>query len=666
LEAMNYFATEAGQVDLPAFEILAPIPMTGDWAAGQTFRTAALFAEGLINSEQFLLPGYRIKHVFADDQCDESVATDLVLSEISVKDTYIGIGGLGCSESCSRLASFTTSMRLPVVSYACPAPELSEVENFPTLIRLGTPTTGYANMLSKVKDSLQGEAVWNNVFVISGNQVRYGVEAQNQVATLNGGGFTATKLDTTETDFDSMKSTMLNFQEQTNGFARAVFVVGSETFFRKLICASIVAGLKQGITWLSQGTWRDEWWKKTDTSMMFYSQWLVEDSHGKQMKEAFAAFNEAWGEFNSDKAETRKQLHSLYKSEDLAMATGDGSYHVTHGEWHQVYRKEMRDRKYLDAYLINVDGDVIYSVQKNRDFATNVVNSDSALGQVFAAVIAEPGEVAYRNVKSYAQSNGQPAAFFGIGLRNDEGNVVGAYVLRPPLDFEESIEYSQEQCSLEAITAAYEGGLNVGGHGEVIGQEADERMSCVKGHSPRSLMQLLNAHWSTGYPKGDVTTQVAAPFYQDAAHAVDGVCAYAMTVKHLLQQGYSMEQIQKPDEEVYAKFNTYMKTELDFLGASGRWQFEGNDKPANLVLQQIQDGSAKEVGMLYMNKTISVHSVASDDWTRVELDGFQHMWLLSVGLGVIGCCAPFLAGLCIGLKRSRAKRLAKRADDSKV
>jgi len=655
LEASNFFATEAGQVELPAFEILAPIPLTGDWPAGQTFRTAALFAEGLINQEQFLLPGYRIKHVFQDDQCDESVATDVVLSEISVKDTYIGIGGLGCSKSCSRLASFTTSMKLPVVSYGCPAPELSDVETYPALTRLGTVTTGFVDVIKRVKET-QGGAAWTQIYVMSGDEVKYGEETKEQVNIFNGAGLSAEQLSTDGKNFDSMASTMADLKAKTAGEPRVVFVVGSENFFRRLICASIVAGHPNGIVWLSQGTWRSEWWKKTDTSTMFYTQWLKEDTSGKQLKDAFAAFKQTWGEFRSNVADTRKELGQLYTSSEMVRAQGEGAYHVTHGEWHPIFRQMVRERKYYDMYLIDTDGNVVFSEAKRQDFATNIASANGGLSEVFAAAMAKPDEVSLANSKPYAGDGDRKAAFFATGLRDEEGNLVGVYVIRPPLDFEDSVEFTNEECSLEAITAAYEGGLNVGGHGQVIGAAVDERMACFKGHSPRSLMQLVNLHWATGYPKGDVVTQVADPFNADAAHAVDGVCAYAMTVKHMLAQGHSMEQIQKPDNEVYAKINTYMRTELDFLGASGQWKFEGNDKPAALVLHQVQSGFAAEVGMLFTNKTIAVSSVDSSMWTAEKVDGFKHMWILPVLLGFVLCCLPVLAACAIVCKRRSSKQ----------
>ena len=106
-----------------------------------------------------------------------------------------------------------------------------------------------------------------------------------------------------------MKRTMVDFKSRTEDKSRVAFVIGGETFFCKPICASIVAGHKNGIAWVSE-----------DTSAMIYAQWLKEDIHGKQLKEAFDAFKTAWAEFNVDVQETHKALSALYTNEDLAMA----------------------------------------------------------------------------------------------------------------------------------------------------------------------------------------------------------------------------------------------------------------------------------------------------------------------------------------------------------
>jgi len=138
---------------------------------------------------------------------------------------------------------------------------------------------------------------------------------------------------------------------------------------------------------------------------------------------------------------TRQELSSLYKSADLAFASGGADYHVTHGEWHPIFSKMVRERKLGDLYLLDIDGNVLYSVSKATDFATKVA-ADGGLGQAFEAAKAKPNEVSYVNLNAYVPTGGQ-AAFFATGIHDAEGNLVGVYVIRPPAEYEESIEYSQ-------------------------------------------------------------------------------------------------------------------------------------------------------------------------------------------------------------------------------
>ena len=43
-----------------------------------------------------------MQHVFFDDKCDESVASDVVVSAMAAKDTYVAIGGMGCDQVRTR------------------------------------------------------------------------------------------------------------------------------------------------------------------------------------------------------------------------------------------------------------------------------------------------------------------------------------------------------------------------------------------------------------------------------------------------------------------------------------------------------------------------------------------------------------------------------------
>ena len=59
---------------------------------------------------------------------------------------------------------------------------------------------------------------------------------------------------------------------------RQIFVVGPESYFRKMLCASIVVEANTGITWLSQGSWRDGWWKAEDAILDTYRQYVQDDA----------------------------------------------------------------------------------------------------------------------------------------------------------------------------------------------------------------------------------------------------------------------------------------------------------------------------------------------------------------------------------------------------
>ena len=85
-----------------------------------------------------------------------------------------------------------------------------------------------------------------------------------------------------------------------------------------------------------------------------------------------------------------------------------------------------------------MNGEVIYSVFKEPDFATNLRTgefADTGLAQVFekSLTVAE-GEYAVSDFTTYTPSNGAPAAFIGRPLLDDAGKPIGSIVFQLPLD----------------------------------------------------------------------------------------------------------------------------------------------------------------------------------------------------------------------------------------
>jgi len=93
--------------------------------------------------------------------------------------------------------------------------------------------------------------------------------------------------------------------------------------------------------------------------------------------------------------------------------------------------------QFYDVFLFNTEGDLIYSVFKEADFATNFVDGpydDSGLGEVYRkALSAEPGQVISQDFAPYAPSAGAPAAFVATPVANNSGEVIGVFAIQLPI-----------------------------------------------------------------------------------------------------------------------------------------------------------------------------------------------------------------------------------------
>eukprot|EP00930_Biecheleria_cincta_P076959 TRINITY_DN641_c0_g1_i4.p1 TRINITY_DN641_c0_g1~~TRINITY_DN641_c0_g1_i4.p1 ORF type:complete len:2132 (+),score=403.94 TRINITY_DN641_c0_g1_i4:93-6488(+) len=663
-EATTYFSSTTRTTTKVLLEILSPIPLTGDWAGGRTMRVGALLAEALINEDQIILPGYELKHTFFNDQCDPGMSTEIVLGEMASKSTYISFAGAGCSEVCAQSRSVAASIRLPFLSYECPGEELSDTLAYPDLTRMGTVTTPFPQVIRNLADKHD----WSHVFVISGDPSKYREEATKYQDAIGELGLSTEYLYALDSEWNEIESMMNEIKDKTKGKDRVFLVVGTETYFRKLVCASIKAGLRQGITWISQGTWRNEWWKKSSMAASFQRQWIREDTLGNQLRQAFAAFKTSWDGYAATADQTRTALQFIYHEENDP--TSSETYHAVHTQWHPVFRLILADRNYNDLYMFDTAGDLIYSVNKKKDYATNFVNGpwkDSGLGEAFRAAMDKPDEVTFVDRKPSSDDQ----AFFARGIRDRNGKLVGVYAIQVPDVFEKSIEQVQPECTLDAISEAFEGAINIAGLGRPEPEDMGKPLPCFEGHSPSSLMNLLDFHLEKGYPEGDLVTQVRDPYNDIKTHAMDATCALAFTVRHLLSKGFTAEQIQRPDAEVYKAFNAFLRTQPGFQGLSGEVKFVGNDKENHLSIQQVQKGESVDVGLRYINSTIAWIGNGADNssWTQEFEDPpnkFEYWLVIQISIPAVILCLALSFGVHMGIKRARAIRgepIAKKSDD---
>ncbi len=101
--------------------------------------------------------------------------------------------------------------------------------------------------------------------------------------------------------------------------------------------------------------------------------------------------------------------------------TGTG-YDDTHGRYHPYFRNHLEQHGYYDVFLFNADGDLVYSVFKEEDFATNFRSGGgqwaaSGLGDAFrAAITGGRQQISFVDFEAYGPSNGAPASFVSVPI----------------------------------------------------------------------------------------------------------------------------------------------------------------------------------------------------------------------------------------------------------
>ena len=161
----------------------------------------------------------------------------------------------------------------------------------------------------------------------------------------------------------------------------------------------------------------------------------------KQMLDEFISAWDALGE------NQEQQLQKIFitdnpnptgEKDKLVTAPGFSYYVQLHSRYHPWMNQLQRERGYYDIFLFDVEGNLVYTVFKELDYATNLVNGkykDTGLGIVYRAARDNPkkGYVAFDDFAPYAPSHGAPASFIATPvIENDE--LLGVLVFQMPID----------------------------------------------------------------------------------------------------------------------------------------------------------------------------------------------------------------------------------------
>lgn len=162
-----------------------------------------------------------------------------------------------------------------------------------------------------------------------------------------------------------------------------------------------------------------------------------------KMHTALQALRAGWEGLEGSREET---LNRLYRSDNPHPSelgrlsdAGDGSaYSAAHRAFHPRARGFVEVRGYYDLFLISLTGDVLYSVEKESDFATNLLFGpwqESGLARAFRSSrdSLDDRYVAFSDVERYAPSADTPAIFAATPIRTAGGRRIGVLAMQLPL-----------------------------------------------------------------------------------------------------------------------------------------------------------------------------------------------------------------------------------------
>lgn len=160
---------------------------------------------------------------------------------------------------------------------------------------------------------------------------------------------------------------------------------------------------------------------------------------------ALSEFSLGWNALGGNPTETLQRLyidenpHPTGQKENLTNAEDGSFYSRTHMQYHPWFRTFLRERGYYDIFLFDLDGNLVYTVFKELDYATNLQTGeykDTDLGKAFreARQSELAGEQFFFDFHAYAPSHGAPASFISTPVTDAGGALKGVLVFQMPID----------------------------------------------------------------------------------------------------------------------------------------------------------------------------------------------------------------------------------------
>lgn len=165
---------------------------------------------------------------------------------------------------------------------------------------------------------------------------------------------------------------------------------------------------------------------------------LITIASSRNVIEAADTFQVAWQGADVPEEAFRQKIQELYLGTNGELVNaGDGSlYSKFHEDYHPWLKAYLDEKGLYDIFIFDTQGNLVYTVLKEADYATNFVSgayASSGLGKVYRkAINAQQGDIAFADFESYAPSAGAPASFAASPIYNEQGDKKGVVAFQMP------------------------------------------------------------------------------------------------------------------------------------------------------------------------------------------------------------------------------------------
>ncbi|MTI09202.1 methyl-accepting chemotaxis protein [Curvivirga aplysinae] len=152
----------------------------------------------------------------------------------------------------------------------------------------------------------------------------------------------------------------------------------------------------------------------------------------------------AWDKLGENQKSTLQNLYIISnpnptgKKQNLFDAKDGSDYSAHHAQTHGWFLQLQQMRDYYDVFLFDTEGNLVYSVFKELDYATNLNTGkwkDSGLGKVYRSAMkqTQQGQVAFEDFHPYAPSFDAPASFIASAVFTPSGKKIGVLTFQMPI-----------------------------------------------------------------------------------------------------------------------------------------------------------------------------------------------------------------------------------------